>query len=221
MQVKGLGIAVVLSSLPKNGGHGSLNYQRKSSLAGIRKAIGDGAEFILKIRTDQRMYSNGNLSFFLNLILDYPIKNDIAKGRLIITSLGTFSNRLYSFSDMVVFGYAEDILRYFNYPEDLRTSEDIVQDEDLIEYSKKKPGEIYIVTSYLEKLGWNLEWTVKDSLNAMIRFFLVIDCESLDLFWPKYTNQEYRWRAYNNVVLRQVTFKDWLNLYDTYRGSIR
>ena len=43
--------------------------------------------------------------------------------------------------------------------------------------------------------------------------FCIIDKESLNLFWPKYTNDEYRWKKYRPHLIEEISFKDWFNLY--------
>ena len=102
------------------------------------------------------------------------------------------------------------MLRFFSFPIDTRTSEDIVEGEDLVKYSKKRPGEIYITTNYIEGLGFKLKWTREDSEYFFRELFLVVDAETLDWYWPKYTEREYRWRNYGNVQLCPYSFKDWL-----------
>lgn len=206
-------IQVIFNKLPNNPGHGSLNLQRETSRNGLLKAFELGCEYALKTRTDQRLYGENNLSFLISLLESYPINNSLsAKGRLITLSNGCFKGRLYNVSDMLVFGFTCDVLNYFSYPTDKRCNPKIEQGLDLEEYSKKRPGEIYISTSYLERLGHSLKWTEHDSLKCIRDYFLIVDSEALDWYWPKYTNSEYRWRKYEINGLKQLSFKDWIIL---------
>jgi len=208
-QIKELGVDVILSSLPQNSGHGSLNYQRNSTLNGVKYAIEQGAEYILKLRTDQRIYAEECITYMLKLLKLYPVRIQVDAGRLVVCSNGCFKNRLYNVSDMLVFGKALDVLRYYSFPIDTRTCDDILEGEDSIEYSKKRPGEIYISTNYIESLGFKLKWTKEDSEFYFRELFIVVDAETLDWYWPKYTEMEYRWRNYGNRKHYQYTFKDW------------
>lgn len=206
-------IEVLFNKRPNNPGHGSLNLQRESSMNALLKVFDQGYEYVLKTRTDQRLYGENNLSYLICMLNSYPIKKSVsAKGRIISISNGCFKGRLYNVSDMVIFGFTSDVLNYFSYPIDKRCDPEIVQGADLEEYSKKRPGEIYISTSYLERIGHILKWTEQDSLKCFRDYFLIVDSESLDWYWPKYSNFEYRWRNYSNKGLKQLSFKDWILL---------
>lgn len=216
--IRNIGVDVIQSEKPNHPlrGHAFNNFQIVSSQTGIDRAIQEGCKYIMKTRTDQRMYGDGNISFFLDMMTIYPLTIKApAKGRLVATSLGTFSNRLYNVSDMLIFGYAEDVAAYFNCPMDERPHQEIVQGNDLIEYSENRPGEIYFSTHYLEHNDWKLKWTITDSLQCFKEMFIIVDAEMLDLFWPKYTKREYRWRKYKpeESPLDQLTFKKWLEIY--------
>ena len=44
----------------------------------------------------------------------FPVKkNQLIKSRIIVPSLNSFKYRLYSISDIVIFGETEDLLKYF------------------------------------------------------------------------------------------------------------
>lgn len=213
------GAKVIINKKPQNFGHGSINLQLKSTQSAIRFAQDSGCEYILKTRTDQRLYGEENITYLMQLLKDYPL--DIkaeAKGRIITCSNGCFSGRLYNVSDMVIFGYTEDVLAYFSCPEDDRCNTNIEPGDDLILYSKKRPGEIYFATHYIEKLGFELQWTENDSLFFIKNLFIIVDNETLDWYWPKYTDSEYRWRDYSGRKLRQLTYKDWKKMQMTESG---
>ena len=143
----------------------------------------------------------------------------VPQGRVIASSLGTFSNRLYNVSDLFLFGYAKDMVQYFSCPYDERDYREIEQikhecDEtgDAFTYSKTRSGEIYFSTAYLESCGIELDWTMDHSLEMIKDRFIIIDQETIDLYWAKYGDKEYKWRKYrdNERALTQLTFSDWL-----------
>ncbi|MHA3893501.1 WavE lipopolysaccharide synthesis family protein [Acinetobacter sp. GXMZU3951] len=95
----------------------NINKQIISSLSGIKKAT---RPLVLKIRTDQFL----NKIYFLeiwNNLKDINRKTSIGNGRILTTSLFSlnprcFEHMAYHISDMFLFGYKEDIQRYFSCP---------------------------------------------------------------------------------------------------------
>lgn len=205
------GVEVCLSKIPKVRGRENINLQKKSSIAGIELAQSLGCKYVLKSRTDQRMYKSNIVLFLLKLLTNNPLNVDISSNsRLIVTSLGTFKNRLYNISDMFVFGEVEDVYKFFNVPEVSCLEDEFIYPKDQVEYSKLRPGEIYFTTNYIESLGYELKWTIHDSDYYRNSLFIVIDDEMVDLFWPKYNNYEHKFRQYgSNRDLFQCTFSEW------------
>ena len=104
-KIEALEAKVIQNEKPLNPGHGSINYQLKTTKAAIDLAVEKGCEYILKTRTDQRIYGEGNLSYLMQILWENPLHIETkAKGRLITCSNGCFSGRLYNISDMVLFG---------------------------------------------------------------------------------------------------------------------
>lgn len=209
--MKDEGILIVESELPKNPGVTNINFQRYNTGKGIEKIKELGCKYVWKTRTDQRFYANNLITFFNHLLNKFPLRIETnATDRLIACSTGTFSNRLYNISDLMMYGNVEDVYRFFWPEEDERPKADIICDmEDILGYCKKRPGEIYFTSHYIEQCGHKLKWTLEDSDYYRQELFIVLDSESLDQFWPKYTDYEYRWRRYQLDVWEQVTFKDW------------
>lgn len=213
-----IGCIVCLSkTFEKKSGYDSINLQRQTTLTGVNKAMELGCTHLAKTRTDQRICVPDMLSYLLNLQKVFPIKiKSSAQERIISCSTETFSNRLYNVSDLFLFGTIQDMYRYFSCPLDER-DEAVPQkyddQSDQIEYSKLRHGEIYFASHYIESCGFELKWTVEDSSHYIKELFLIVDSESIDQYWAKYTDLEYRWRRYQPDVLQQITFKNWLNLY--------
>ncbi len=198
----------------------SINYQRTTSLAGIKRAMELGCEYILKTRTDQRIYASRILSLLIKMWKDFPIRIvSKAKGRIVVNGVGTLSDRFYDLSDMFVFGHKDDVLRYFSCPKDNRDIPNLMKQikyenhlQYNAEYSKLRDGEIWFATHYLESLGYNLKWTFDDSDYYRNELYIIIDDSMLDLYWPKYTQKEYRrTNYYTQEDFHQVSFLEWYN----------
>lgn len=193
----------------------SVNLQLKNTKKGIELAKQEGYLFCAKTRSDQRIYSWNALSFCRKMIEMFPVedKEEGIRGRILTTSMGTFDKRLYNISDLFLFGYTDDMLLYYSCPEDLRDHRYEKHPDDFVEYSKLKTGEIWFSTCYMEAIGHKLLWTKQDSEEVMRDYFIIIDAESIDLFWAKYTKREYRWRTYTNEGLKPITYSDWFLMY--------
>lgn len=206
-------LTIVESEYPKIAGHGHINYQRLNSRNGILKAKELGCEYVLKSRTDQRIYANNSILFLKSLIEQFPLKLDCkAKGRIAVCSLCTLKDRLYNICDMLLFGYTDDMLLYFSPDEAPKYDESFVipnEETNPVGYAQFRPGEIYFATKYIENCGFNLEWTFEDSDYYRNNLFIVFNSESVDQFWPKYGSKEYLWRSYNSFPHEVVTFEDW------------
>ena len=212
-KIRDAGGIVLLSDYPIVRGHERVNWQKKSSITGIRYAKEIRCKYVLKSRTDQRIYGNDVMNYFKSLIDFFPIKiSSKANKRIICCSLSTISNRIYNISDMLLFGDIDDMILYFN-PVD---AEDRVpgwqifdEKKEPVKYAQARPGEIYFATHYLENCGFTLKWTFEDSDYYRNQMFIVVDAEAIDLFWPKYTRKEYMWRSYTGLPFETVGFKDW------------
>lgn len=206
-------VYVCLSDKPVPG-RGNINMQKVSTLAGIEKAKELGCNYVLKTRTDHRIYGEEVIKFCLKMIERFPVKGDIkAKSRLITISTGTFKSRLYNICDMFLFGHIEDIEQFFNAPTVGNLPVGFKYDEsDVVEYAKSRPGEIHFTVNYLEKCGHEVLWTKEDSDFVRNNYFIVIDNSTLDILWPKYDHKEYRWKSYDEkFYLQQCTFTEWMS----------
>ncbi len=118
-----------------------LNNQLKSSLTGVRYLKENGVEYILKIRSDLRIYKYDMIPYFYNLLALYPSQSDIQKKRFLVVS---FTNNLiycpFHMSDFIWFGSIEDIERLYSIPS--RTDQELTyirnySDIDLADHSRK------------------------------------------------------------------------------------
>ena len=194
-------------------GRGNVNMQKVSTLAGINKAKELGCKYLLKTRTDQRIYGDEIIAFCKKMFNKYPVRGYInANGRLITTSTGTFKSRLYNICDMFLFGHIDDVEKFFDAPSVDNLPKDYKYDEsNPVEYAKSRPGEIHFTVNYLEKVGHKIKWDFEDSELVRNNYFIIVDNSSLDILWPKYDHREYRWKSYDkDYYLQQCSFSEWM-----------
>lgn len=217
------GVEILLNDEPSSRGPRNINKQIVSSLEGIRYAQNIGAEYVLKSRTDQRMYAVNAVEFMINLLNTFPIATGHSqKRRIISASLATLKYRPYGVSDMFMFGHVDDMLTYWNPPLDTREVS-LGATSTIRDFTKSAICEIYLTTNYLKKIGKEVEWTLKDSLKAYADHFIIVDHQSLDLYWHKYDHhQEQRFMNYDTIKNdRLLTFADWFNLYTNLQNHVQ
>ena len=213
-EIKKEGIEIVLNKKPDYPGIQNINFQIVSTLNAIKKAQELGAEYILKTRTDLRIYNPNSIEFLVNLLKAFPAgENTKQKKRLAFPGLNTFKYRPYSVTDLVMFGQTDDIFDYWDVA--LDNKKPPINDKLIIDWAKARLGEIYLSTNYLEKLGQVLNWTIADSWQIYALHFCIFDTQSLDLYWHKYArNKEYRRLEYKKMKNdKELTHSEWLNLY--------
>jgi hypothetical protein len=223
-EIEKLGVEIILNELPTLFGTSNINLQIVSTNAGIKRAKELGANYVLKCRSDQRFYSDKADRYLLSLLNLFPIKYDPSinqKMRIITTSLNTFKYRMYGMSDTLNFGHIDDMLKYWDADLDTRLNiKSKVTESDIhpFEFAKYNVCEVYLVTSFLEKIGAKINWTLEDSFKKYAYHFCIIDQNSLDLYWGKYTFLEQKWKRYSEEVnyFEELTFNEWLLLYKKY-----
>jgi len=179
-------VVILQSEKPTNAGNSNVNLQIKSTTEALLYAKQNGANFVLKSRTDQRINSfHDYFNYMLGIIMNFPIKaNQCIQNRLIICNLNMFKKRHYIISDMFMFGAINDMLLYWNIP----------HQTEVREYEKEKSylennfAEAYFVNSFLKKVNYNTLSTFEDSKSFYDTFFYILDKNVIDLFWYKYNH---------------------------------
>ncbi|MCK4809722.1 MAG: hypothetical protein KAS99_02150 [Candidatus Omnitrophica bacterium] len=215
-----LDVSVILNKKPDYSGISNINFQIVSAGSGIRKAQELGVEYALKTRTDQRIYAPNVADYLSNIVEVFPVSRgyERQRKRIVGVSLNTFKYRMYGLSDMMIYGYIDDMLLYWNAVLDQRKFSDEETQKastSLRNFALWRVCEVYLSTEFLLKVGRKLEWTLKDSWEAFADHFCIIDREQLDLFWPKYNRFEYRWLGYTEKInSEEMNFREWLNIYN-------
>lgn len=214
-KIKDLGVTVIENEKPSFYGHHNINLQIESSKNGLLEARRRGAEFAIKVRTDQRMYNPDNINLFLMLHYQYPPdQTTVQKGRLFSINIGVMKYRLYCVGDMMFFGHIDEILFYWSCPHDTRTLT-ISPNLTTLEVSKLLIAETYLTVKYLERRGHKVQWTVEDSWQAYGKYFCIMDHAFFDMLWNKHNSHiEYKSRFYTmNHNYELISYADWLATY--------
>ena len=216
-----MGVRVVVIPKPVNNGPFNINLQITSSVAGLKEAKRLGFDYAIKTRSDIRLYGVNIPEFLFNLLKQFPITLGFKQQeRIISTNIFTLKYRSYSLSDMTVAGKVDDLLLYFDVPLDNRISIKLGSGMKVEDYVRERPGEIYLETEFLKKIGRNPTGTLENSWQAFANHFCVIDQQSLDSYWYKneiYQCQENKFLNYGLEGGQQdLNFREWFNLYNRF-----
>jgi len=223
--VRDIGGTVVLSAKPDYPGLFNINMQLVSAAAGVRRAVADGAEWVLKTRTDQRLHAPDALPFLVALAQAFPVAGGMAqRHRIVGIGHGSLKYAPYHVTDQTVFGHADDMLAYWtpplrmdrapgHWPADLPS---IFTRTPIGELCRLGAAECYIASQFLSRMGRSLDWTLVDSWAAYRDHFIFADYAATDFFWIKVQGETQRETnlVYDAVSNRhEMGFGDWLLLY--------
>lgn len=209
----------VVHAIPKPGdaGPANINLQRTAVSAGLQVASDLGCDFVVRTRSDQRIYDDQALSFLHGALSAFRPPSQPGIKRIVASSLDTFRFRLYGLSDQFQFGTTQDLMTYWSAPEvdDLEASPlDAAAEARASAAERIAIPEVALTTRYLARTNWQVKWTLADWWAALADRFVILDASSLDLLWVKYTRSEFRWRRYGKPSpLEELDFADWLTLY--------
>jgi hypothetical protein len=201
------GIILLLNKMPEYNGFSNINLQIVTTLAGINYAKKNNTKYILKTRTDQRLYNKESIQYFKNLYN----QDNFNYNKIIVSSLNTFYTRLFSISDMFQFGKTETIFNFWNINliECLKEKEIITTNKLLL------IPEIYLTYIYLKNSFFDFKWTQVSYESALVKYFYIVDKESIDLLWNKYNALENNRNIYiENNDLKEAGNLYWHNLKD-------
>jgi hypothetical protein len=208
------GAQVILNRRPPCAGPGNINLQIASTRAGIELACETGFQYILKTRTDTRIYATRFLDFLIGLCEAFPISPGYrARGRVLALDLVTRLFIPYHLSDILLFGHREDIHTYWQVPfsthraiPDRRTN--------LGELWTASVPEIYLCQKYCHGAGFDTQMSLAGWWQSLADLFLVVDRHSIGHFWPKHgfaANHNCHGDAHLKVS-RLCSHADWLNM---------
>lgn len=196
-EIEGSGAFVVTTPLPQKGGRGNINYQATSTLQGIEKAKELGAEYILKNRSDVRLYRRYLLQYLYMLCKKYPVGAFDSSGearycpqeRIIVDGFMFDTNWL---QDFFYFGRTDELLTFFSVPFD--ESEEYKQyniNKNLRATKTRKefldafgPSQ-YFMSRYCDAIGAKSD-CIEEYWKLVKEYFVCVGWEELELYWHKY-----------------------------------
>jgi len=225
-QIENIGVKIIQSRKPDNTSDGPLStwqnidLQIISTKAGLKFALKNNAEYCLKTRTDQRFYRSDLIDYFFKFQETFPLNAKTNQNqRLISSSFATPKYRVYGLTDMMMFGEVNDLFNYWNV-ENYSTGiykliDQHSQDIPPIISGTLVGAEVYFMSSYLQKLDEDLDWTLEHYWEMLGEYFLIMDSTSIDTYWNKYNkSSEYKFgRDYSLKAHRLLDFMDWIQLY--------
>ena len=236
-QIENIGVKIIQSRKPDNplSAWQNIDLQIISTKAGLKFALKNNAEYCLKTRTDQRFYRSDLIDYFFKFQEIFPLNAKTNQNqRLISSSFATPKYRVYGLTDMMMFGEINDLFNYWNV-ENYSTGiyklmDQHSQDIPPIISGTLVGAEVYFMSSYLQKLDEDLDWTLEHYWEMLGEYFLIMDSTSIDTYWNKYNRiSEYKFeRDYSSKAHRLLDFMDWIQLYqekdiqwDRLRGQER
>lgn len=218
-KIRNTGITILENVKPKNTGLFNINYQLVSTKAGIVKAKEHGYEWVLKTRTDCRIYESNVGVFLLNLLDQFPVVGRGQNSRVIGIDINTSKSVLFDLSDIFQFGHVSDIEKLWDFALDFRNIgfhnfDHNLKISDL--YSDRIP-EVMVMKNFLNKTGFPTSNSYENYYKALVDRFIIIDSKSIDFYWYKYKNNEFYDSLHyeENKKKSKMTFKDWFILYSS------
>ena len=220
--VRALGVDVVLSEKPSIAGICNVNMQLVSAAAGMRAASLKDVQWVMKTRTDQRLYHPDAVAYLVALAKNFPPAAGVCqRHRIIGVGQGSLKFAPYHVTDQTVFGHVEDMLTYWtpSLREEMpQAGGSLSRQETFVgtpigQQCRHVAAESYITSSFLERIGRTLDWTLADSWAAYRDHFCFADYGTTDFYWVK--GQSFSLRefttVYDYVTNRQeFSFREWL-----------
>lgn len=190
-KIASLNVTVLKNTIPDFGGHSNINFQLKSTLTGIKYLKDFKIDYVLKTRTDQRIYSTSDyLGYLIKMLDTFPVKSKFIEKRLAVCSLNMFRKRKYCVSDMFMFGTFKDISLFWDIP---FQNEMLTEDRDR-EFYENNLAEAYLINNYFRSINFTPLNTYPDSDKFIRSNFFIVDRNTIDLFWYKYNHNFERTR---------------------------
>lgn len=186
---------VILNKKPSVSGSHNINFQKKTTLAGLTHAKKLKCKYATKTRADQRFYSWTTIPLFKKTLADNPpYLNNFIENRIIELTMSVCKFRPWSMCDMFQFGLTSDLIKMWSFPDDERSqtayeySQTKYKIRDLLE---ENVAEMFIHRNLAKNIGVSDNIAHENYYDFMRKYFYLVDKEIVDLFWFKYTSQEY------------------------------
>lgn len=197
----------------------NVDHQTLSTYEGLRYLLNKNIKYALKTRADIRINKNNLESFLISLIKHFKIRkeNKLINSRIIVPSINTYKYRLYSLTDIVMFGEITDLILYFDKePYEKGLQKFNIKKNSILMNETPVVAEIFLCARYINKIENNIHWDLENWWLSLKNYFCIIDNSSLDLFWFKYEwEYEFKYtRTYAYKFARALDFQDWFSLFN-------
>ncbi len=213
-------VYVVLSDEPQGAESGVLhiNNQLITATAGIKKAIELNCKYVLRTRTDVRIYRRDILQFLYCLVNNFPSVSSCQKQRIVTMSgrCGTMY-KFYTLCDFLTYGTVEDMLSLYSIRRDNRGIEKVDTPYNELEWAlNKNTPEIYLYKGYLDEKITDRDFHVnlQDYMEAVRDYFIILDEDFFQAYWFKYKYRFY-WNRGREYIPEDENF-DFLYWYILY-----
>jgi hypothetical protein len=217
-RIRNAGADVVLNLKPTYAGKWNINMQIISAKSGIARAKELGIPYVIKSRTDQRIYTRNIIETLCNLISYFPPAKQSGLKKRIVVCHDAYKYCNGYLPDMFMFGDTDDLLEYW--------SPSLLEKE--MHFSGEFFSELYLSYSFFRRKGWRIPDSMQLMWNIYRDSIIVIDWDDLDLLWLKY---DYIWahRYTYKERYQQLTaahkfidfqFSEWFNIYSNKENKI-
>ncbi|MGL4998534.1 MAG: WavE lipopolysaccharide synthesis family protein [Cetobacterium sp.] len=214
-------IIILENKKPKSGGFINLNYQIISAKNGVIEAEKQNCNYILKTRTDMRIYETGVFEFLVSLLKNYPVRDikNMQKTRIIGIDINTHKYGI-GISDVFQFGTTEELIKMWNidlYPREITMKQylDFEKTSSAVDRYNLEFAECYLLKKYCILNNMQIQPNLKSYYNVLKNNFIIIDSSMINMYWNKYPGDEYKgWKNYEKKIANSpLMFKDWLSIY--------
>lgn len=218
-----------------------MNLQIYSSMQGMRKAKELGVSYLLKTRSDMRIYQIGSIDFLINVVEKTPVYDNRLglKKRIIAGDFRCLGTQFWPFflGDQWSFGIVEDMLTYWNMSQIDQKDYDLqyLQTKDISgrsRFTKKERiqkgllAEADIMIDFIKRAtGESPEISIENYWNIVKKYFAVVDRRILDFYWYKYDiryEENLHNGSYSRTDSREKCYTytwNYLSWYNLYCGS--
>lgn len=237
-KVRDMGCSTICNKKPSVSGVGNMNFQVVSTLAGVKKAKELGCSYVMKTRSDQRLYNYNSCLFLLDLLRLFPTQNKNQKSRIVVVQ-GGGGNIFLPFytADFFYFGHVDDMEKLFsvelseldfkNRAQNDQYDKDVAKGVDLGTLYHMQAPQNHIMESYANKIGCRVENTVRCYWEFLRECLIGISTEEIGLYWRKYSRNvvENTWiHSYEpsdsaeQMLTYNLNFVNWMSIYT---GSLK
>lgn len=179
---------MLLRAPPEFPGPSHVNYQIRSTLAGMRRPASPGMNTSSRCCADVRMYASGISIIYspcTGVFLLLTVMDNGADCSVLDLATRTFIPQHPS--DIMMFGLTEDLFAYWNTPFCEEPREATRHNyQGFGELINSVIPEVYLCRQYLNRLGYSHEPTIANWWRCLADLFLVVIRMSLEHFWYKY-----------------------------------